>query len=144
MARSLTASNIQLTLAVVGVVPVPQAISEFAVDDIFDTDTVEPTEVEMGVDGRMSAGYVFVPIKQGINLQANSPSNDFFDAWKQAQDAVGDQFFAQGVIIYPAINKKWVMTGGALSSYPPIPNAGKILKPRKYGITWERVVPTPI
>lgn len=143
MARSITSSNSILTLAVLGVIPVPQQISQFAADDIYETDTVEPTEILMGVDGTMSAGYVFVPVKQGINLQANSPSNDFFDAWKQAQDAAGDQFFCEGVLIIPSIQKKWVMTGGALSSYPPIPNSGKTLRPRKFGLTWERVVPTP-
>ena len=61
MARSLTATNAVITLAVPPIFSAPQNIEEFATDDVFNTDETEPTEISMGLDGVMSAGYIFVP-----------------------------------------------------------------------------------
>ncbi len=143
MAKSITSSNAVLYLAVVGIAVVPVQIKEFAADDIFSMDPVEPAEVLMGVDGVMSAGFVYVPRKQAITLQGNSPSADFFDNWELAQITAGDQFFANGTLLLPSIGKKWAMTGGALTTFSQIPDSGKTIRPRRYGLTWERVYPMP-
>lgn len=143
MAKSLTATNAVITLAVPPIFTAPQNIEEFATDDVFNTDETEPTEISMGLDGVMSAGYIFVPVKQAITLQANSPSNDVFDLWKATQDAAGDQFFAQGYFALPSLRRAWIMTGGALSAWTPMPGVGKVARPRRFSITWERTQAVP-
>lgn len=144
MPGTITAANAVFTLAVNGVFNVAQQLQQFSADDVFDTEAVESAEIMMGVDGHLSAGFVFVAVKQSITLQADSPSNLIFEAWQQAQKTARDLFFAQGGVILPSVGRAYTMTRGVLTSYPPIPDAKKVLQPRKYGITWESVSPAAI
>lgn len=141
MSGSITSANATILLAIDGVFPIPQQIQEFAADDIFDADPLEAAEVSMGVDGRLSAGFVFVPVKWNITLQGNSQSNNVFDDWYNAQQVIKDTYRASGIVILPAIGRKWVMNNGVLTTYPTMPSAKRTLQPRKFGITWESVSP---
>ncbi len=58
---TLTSANSVLMLTVGGVFSVPQKIEGYASDSAFTFDAAKPAQVTMGVDGRMSAGYVPVP-----------------------------------------------------------------------------------
>lgn len=138
---SITAANAVFMLGITSVFPSPQQLQGFSADDIFGTDPMESAEVSMGVDGRLSGGFVFVPVKQGISLQADSISNQLFDNWFTAQQTAQDTFIANATVLLPGLGKKWTLTRGFLTTYPPIPDAGKLLKPRRFGITWERVRP---
>jgi hypothetical protein len=128
-------------ISVGSVYPIPQQLQGFAADDVTDTQPIDTAELLMGVDGKLSGGFIFVPVKQGIILQADSPSNDIFDTWYATEQTLKDKVIAQGVIVFPAIGKKWVMNNGFLSSFPTMPDAKKILQPRKFEITWESVSP---
>lgn len=141
---SITAANSTLLLAVTGLFPAPQRLQGYATDDIYSTEALESAEVMMGVDGKLSAGFVYVAVKQSYNLQADSNANQIFDTWYAAQQALRDVYFANATIALPSLGKKWTMTNGILTSFPPMPDAGKTLKPRKYGITWESISPAPL
>lgn len=134
---SITAANAIYQIIIPGVFDAPQQLQGFAADDIFSTDPLTSTETSMGVDGLLSAGFVNVEVKQGITFQADSASNDVFDNWFAANFAAKDSFPASAVIIIPSIRRKWQMTTGFLTTYPPLPDGGKVLKPRKFGITWQ-------
>lgn len=138
---SLTAANATIMLAIAGLFPAPQQLQGFAADDIFSTDPLESAQTVMGVDGIMSAGFVFVEVKQSYTLQADSPSNFIFDQWFQAQQVARDIFFANGIVLLQTLGSKWSMAKGVLSMYPPMPDGGKLLKPRKFGITWQSISP---
>jgi|SRR5882672_4531500 len=138
---SITAANATFLLSITGLFPTPQQLQGFATDDVFDTQPLKSTEVLMGVDGLLSGGFVFVAVEQAITLQADSPSGDVFDQWFNAQQAAKDVFVAQGVIILTTLNRKYALTKGFLTTYMPIPDAKKLMQPRKFGITWERVTP---
>lgn len=144
MARSLTSANAVFMLTIPDLFPVPQQLQQFAADDIFSTNPLASAEVSMGVDGHLSAGFVFVPVPQSINLQADSPSCDIFDNWWGASQTVRDAYIANGVVVITAVQRKWTLTRGVLTSYPPMPDGGKILKPRRFEITWESIVPSTI
>jgi len=135
---TLTAANSVILLGVVGLFPVPQQLQGFATDDVFATDAVETVETMMGVDGGLSAGWV------PTALQADSGSNGVFDAWYAAQEVARETFAAFGEITLPAIGKKYEMVRGFLTSYSPIPETKKVLQPRKYTLTWQRIVGTPL
>lgn len=143
MAGSITAANAIVTITVPGVFQQPQQLQQFAADDIFDTEAVKNIEVQMGVDGFLSGGWVNVPIPQSYSLQANSPSCNIFDQWWSAQSTLLDAIAAFGVVTLPSIAKKWALSNGFLTTYPPMPGAGRILRPRKFEITWQRVLPQP-
>jgi len=141
---SITAVSCTYLLSIVGLFPTPVQLQKFAADDIFSTESVAPAEAMMGVDGFKTAGLIYVMIPQSISLMGDSPSNDVFDAWIAAQKAAQDTFDANGIVIFPALRKKWTMTNGTLTLYPPTPSAGKVIQPRKYTITWESMEPSPI
>jgi len=141
---SLTAANSVLYLAISNLYVVPQQIQGYSVDDVYDIDPLEIAETMMGVDGYLSAGYINVPIKQGITLMADSNANTIFDNWYSSQKQVQDVYYANGSITLPSLGVVYTMTKGVLTTYPPAPNARKVLQPRKFVITWESIVPAPI
>jgi hypothetical protein len=122
----------------------PQQLQGFAADDVVTTDPVASVEVLMGVDGILSAGFVYVPIRQMIALQADSSSNAVFDAWWNAMQTTKDVYLAQGVITLTTIQTKYALTNGSLTTYHPIADVKKLLQPRRYGITWQSVSPAPV
>jgi len=143
MAKTLTGANAIIMLTVPGLFDVPQRLQGFAADDVYDVDNIDSTETLMGVDGKLSGGFVFVPIKQNITLQADSDSAAFFESWYGAQQKVKDTYIANGRTTLNAVQRSYVMTRGFLSTNSPVPSVGKLLKPRKFTITWESVVSTP-
>lgn len=141
MANTITAANAIFTLTIPGVFAAPQQLQGFSADDIFSTSPIKPNEVSMGVDGILSGGRVFVPVTQEISLQANSQSKQLFDNWNAAEQTIIDSIVAQGVVALPSLGQKWVLTNGFLTTYVIMPDAGRILKPVKYEITWGSVIP---
>ncbi len=135
---NLTAANAVIQLFIPDVFPAPQQLQGFSADDIFDTDSQQAIQTAMGVDGQLSAGFVFVETVQTFTLQADSDSNAVFDAWRDAEKAQLTVFPASAIISLTAIGRKYQMTRGFLTGYKPVPGAGKILKPRAFQITWNK------
>jgi hypothetical protein len=123
------------------VFPTPQQIQKFSTDNIYEAPAIAPNQVQMGVDGFQSAGKVFVSRPVSIDLMADSPSNDFFDTWFSAEEAASETFAANGQILLKSVGKKFTLVNGSLTSYTPLPPGGRILGPRRYEITWERIIP---
>jgi hypothetical protein len=142
--KSITSANSIILLSITGLFPVPQQLQGFAADDIFDVGDIAPAEISMGVDGKLSAGYVNVPVPLGIMLQADSDSNDLFDAWYAANRASGDIYFANGVVRLPSVQRSFALKKGVLMGYKPAPDGKKILQPRKYSIMFESMIGAPI
>jgi hypothetical protein len=127
MAKGITGANAVFMLSITDLFPAPQQLQGFSSDDVFETDPLTSVETIMGVDGHMSAGFVFVEVKQNISIQADSDSNAIFEAWWGAQQVSRSVLFANGVIILTDVGTKWAMVNGVLSTFPPIPNAKKLL-----------------
>jgi hypothetical protein len=144
MARTLTAANSIITLAIAGLYDAPRQLQGFSADNVFDTDAVTNAETMMGVDGKLSAGFVFNPIVQNVTLQADSASNDVFERWYQAEQTIREKYIATGIVILPSIGKKYTMIRGFLTSYPPTPSMARIAQPRRYTMTWESFQVAPV
>lgn len=136
---TITSANSVFMLVVAGLFPVPVQLQGFATDKAFTTDAVDLAEVQMGVDGRMTAGYVPVPVKQTISLQADSPSRDIFTAIIQASMTARTVFMLSGSIAIPATGESYTLTRGVLMTGKQIPDAQKVLQPVDFTITWERI-----
>jgi hypothetical protein len=140
---SITSANAVLTISIASLFSSPQTIYGFAADDVYDLDPLTAAEALMGVDGIQSAGFVYVPIRQSIALQADSPSNAVFDSWWTAQQQIKDVYFATGSIALNSLNKKYTMVQGVLITYPPAPSGKRVLQPRRYTISWQSIVGAP-
>lgn len=140
---TITSANAILMLAVVDLFDTPQQLTQFSADDIFTTEPRQNAEIMMGVDGFMTAGFVYNPTVQNISLMADSNGNEIFDQWVQAMKVGKDVFYANATITLLSINKTFTCIKGALTSYPPMPDAARVLRPRRYTINWEEVTPAP-
>ena len=136
---TITSANSVFTIVVPGLFPAPVQLRGYATDRAFTTEAVDLAEVQMGVDGRMTAGFVPNPTKQTITLQADSPSKDIFTALIQAMKTAREVYFVSGSIALPSTGEAFTLTRGILTNAKQIPDAQKVLQPVDYVITWESV-----
>jgi len=135
---TITSANSVLTLSIEGLYA-PINIQGYAVDDAFESESVQQSEVLMGVDGNLSGGKVWIPYKMTIHLQADSPSVEVFDNWRSNQDAFVDVFVANGTIILPSTGISYALYNGYLTAATPFPAVKKTLQPVVYEITWQTI-----
>lgn len=136
---TITSANSVFTIVVPGLFPAPVQLRGYSSDKAFTTEAVDLAEVQMGVDGRMTAGFVPNPVKQTVTLQADSPSKDIFTALIQAMKAAREVYFMSGSIALPSTGEAFTLTRGILTNAKQIPDAQKVLQPVDYVITWESV-----
>lgn len=136
---TITSANSVFTIVVPGLFPAPVQLRGYATDRAFTTEAVDLAEIQMGVDGRMTAGFVPNPVKQTITLQADSPSKDIFTALIQAMKTAREVYFVSGSIALPSTGEAFTLTRGILTNAKQIPDAQKVLQPVDYVITWESV-----
>lgn len=141
---TITSANIVFALLVPDVFPVPQILEGFAVDDAFMTDNVDSAEVQMGVDGHLSAGFTPFPVKMTLALQANSPSILVFDTWFNAMKSAKEVFRADATILVSSTRKIYTCVNGYLTGGKMLADAKKVLQPVQYTITWERINPAAV
>ena len=98
----------------------------------------------MGVDGRMTAGYVPMPTKQTISLQADSPSRSLFTAIAQATKTARDVFYLSATLVLPSTGESFTLTRGVITNIKQIPDLMKVLAPVDIQITWESVSPSVV
>jgi len=139
----ITSANSVLLLGVNSLYTVPQQLQGFGQDDAYAMEAVDNKEVQIGVDGNLSAGWIPQIKTMTVTLQADSASNDFFEAWYAAEEAAKSAYFAFGTIVQPAINKMYTLTNGVLSNYTPLAEAKKVLQQRKFQIKWQVVIGVP-
>lgn len=136
---TITSANSVFTIVCASVFPAPVQLQGYASDKAFATEALELAETQMGVDGRMTAGYVPNSVKQTISLQADSPSRSVFNAIIQATKTIGEVFYLSGVISLPSTGEQFSMTRGILTTAKQIPDAQKVLQAVDYIITWQSV-----
>jgi hypothetical protein len=144
MARTLTTANSVFYITIPGVFSSPQKVQGYSTDAAWDTDSIQPTEVMIGVDGKKSSGFTPRLKAQTITLQADSQSNDLFDKWYEAMRSVYDDYTADAVIEVPGLGFSYHMTNGSLTGYKPLAGAGKVLTARPFIITWEDITRSAI
>jgi hypothetical protein len=140
---ALTSASAILTLNVPGVTAGPVQLQGFSADSIFDIGELNAAETSMGIDGRLSAGFVFQEVSQSIELQADSVSNDYFDQWYSAEVQNKRKYVASGTIYLHATSTSYDLSRGFLKTYKPAPDGKKMLSPRKHTIVWESCTPSP-
>lgn len=141
---TLTAANSVFALAIPGLYDTPQIQQGYATDDAFAADDVNPVQVEMGVDGKLSGGYVPYPTAINVVYQADSPSLVMYDDWMNAQEIYREAYQAEGYMILPGTGMKYTLTKGFMTTGSKMPGVKKILQPRKFVLTFELCQPAPL
>lgn len=141
---TITAANATLMLSIAGLYPQPVQIQGFATDDAFIIEAAEMAQVEMGVDGKMSAGFVPFPSKMTIALQADSISVPLFMGWVGAQRQAQEIYIATGSILLKNVGTSYDLINGVLVMATQMPEVKKVLGPHKFNITWAAVNPAPV
>lgn len=137
--KTITSANSVLTFVVAGLFNTPIQMQGYATDKAFATEAIDLAETIMGVDGKMSAGYVPNVTPQTITLQADSNSKDFFATLIAATKTAREVFWLSGTLVLPGTGEAFTMTRGVLSNIKQIPDGQKTLQPQDYIITWESV-----
>jgi hypothetical protein len=138
----ITSADAVLTLTQALLYPTPQQIQGFAADDVFDIPAIQSIESTMGVDGVLSAGFIFVEIPWDITLQADSASNAIFDRIWSQQQATKSTYQLNGFLKLPSTATKITLNVGFLKSYKA-PSAKKVLQPRRYQLIFQTMAVAP-
>jgi len=141
---TITSANSVLMLGINKLFNIPIQMQGFATDDAFAVDDVDMAETMIGVDGKLSGGWVPAVKSMEISLQADSASNDFFDAWIAAESVAREKYTANGSILLQGTGRLYVLTNGFLKKGSVIPAAKKVLQPRKFTIEFESIAGAPI
>lgn len=137
---TITAANSALSIAVNDLYPLPQSIEGYAADDAFTADAVDQAEIVMGVDGKLSAGFIFNPVRMTITVMPTSPSWAIFENWANAQRTAREVYTANATITLPGPRRKYTLTNGVLTSTKAFADVRKTIQPVPFVITWEKVV----
>ena len=136
---TITSANCVFTIVVPSLFPAPVNVQGFSSDKMFAFDSQDIAEIQAGVDGRMTAGYIYTPPKQTISLQADSPSRFIFTTLAQSMKTLRDVFYIAGSLSIPSTGELFTLNRGVLTNFKPVPDANKVLAPMDFTITWESV-----
>ena len=123
---------------------VPVKIQGYAADDAFATEEVEFMEKYIGVDGKLSAGYTPYIVPLDFTLSADSASNDILDAIIAAEKATREKIVLNATIMIPSTGRLYAFTTGYLDKGPIMPSSGKVLKARKFSISFQDASVAPV
>lgn len=140
----ITAANAVYVITIPGVFGTGQQLQGFSADDVVDTENIQPTEEQMGVDGFFTAGFVHVPKLQGITLLADSASGFIFETWHEAMIAALEAIPASATIRLPSMGRVYTCTRGFLRGFVSHPGARRVLQPRRFQISWQRISGAPL
>jgi len=128
MAGTLTTANSVLAMTTEALFPQAQRLQGYGADDAFDFESVQNGEYSMGIDGTLSAGFVFNEIPFNITLQADSASLTLFEQIYQYEQTNRTKLGQNLTITLPAVSKRYDLTTGFMRRYKA-PSGKKILQP---------------
>lgn len=128
MSATLTVANSVISMTVEGLYPAGVILSGYAADNVFEAGEVENGEYSMGIDGKLSKGFVYNQIPFTLTLQADSQSLDAFEQIYQREVAERTKLDVNLTITLPAAGKRYGLQDGAMRSYKA-PSGQRILQP---------------
>lgn len=142
--RTITSADATFVISSADFALAAVTLEGFAADAAFAVENSDIAETSLGVDGRLSAGWVPRTYTQTITLQADSPSRAVFDLLVTSQDAARTVYRINGVITLPGNQSSYSLSRGVLKNYTAVPAAQRVLQPLTFQIEWERVLSIPI
>jgi hypothetical protein len=143
MAGTLTVANSTLAMTVEALFPQSQRIQGYSADDAFDFESVENGEYSMGIDGKLSAGFVYNEIPFTITLQADSASLSLFEQTYLYEVSNRTKLGVDVTLTLPAVSKRYDLTGGFQRRFKA-PSGKKILQPGVVEFVFARLAVSPL
>src|ERR1700761_4197254 len=112
---TLTTANSAFVLLCPDVFGIPQLIEGYATEDAFSVPQYEIARAVMGVDAKLSGGFVPAVKELDVVLQADSPSNAVFQRIVQVMSAQREIVYLSATIEMPGQNELWQFTKGILT-----------------------------
>lgn len=142
MAATLTTANSSINMTVEGLYP-GGILLGYAADNIFEAGEVVNAEESMGIDGKLSRGFVFNAVPLTITLQADSPSLRIFEEIWNQESSIRNKLTVGATIALPANGKRYIYKNGAMMSYKA-PAGQRILQPGVVVFSFERMEHSPL
>lgn len=143
MAATLTVANSTLSITVEALFPQAQRIRGYAADDAYDFENVENGEYSMGIDGKLSAGFVFNEIPFTFTLQPDSPSLAMFEQAYQYEVSNRTKLELNITLALPSVSKRYDLVTGYMRQYKA-PSGKKILQPAVVSCVFSRLQINPL
>jgi len=128
MAGTLTTANAVMAATVEALYPSATSLQGWAADDAWDPEAVENGEYSYGIDGKLSAGFVFNEVPLAIMLQADSASLVTFENVWGYEFTNRTKLGWDIVITATALGRRYEYKGGFMRSYKA-PAGKKTLQP---------------
>jgi hypothetical protein len=136
---SITSANAVFMAAVPGAVGSIGNLTQlqgFSADDAFLMNVVEATQVQVGVDGYGTAGYIPRSPRQTIRLLADSVSMPFFENWLGGMDVLNDVLYMYATIRLPSLKRFYTLYKGSLMNVSTMADAKRVLQNREFEVQW--------
>lgn len=140
----ITSANSTLVITVSALAIASVAMEGYAVDNAWALDEVETAVAQVGVDAKMTAGWVPRLNPLTLSFAPNSPSIAVLSSIINSQDTMQTIYTLQGVLTCPSINKAWTLSNGVLTRGKVIPDGARILGAQSFQLTFESVRPAVI
>jgi hypothetical protein len=128
MPATLTTANSAIAATIEALYPSAIALRGFSADDAYDPEAVENGEYSYGIDGTLSAGFVFNEVPLVITLQADSPSIQYVENVWGYEFTNRTKLGWDLTITATALSRRYEYKGGFMRSYKA-PAGKKILQP---------------
>ena len=137
----ITSANSTLIVTVSALAIASVAMEGYAVDNAWALDEVETAVAQMGIDGKMTAGWVPRLNPLSLSFAPNSPSIASLSAIVNAQDVNRTIYTVQAVLSCPSIGKSWTLSNGVVTRGKILPDGTRVLGPQSFQITFESAKP---
>ena len=137
----IPSANSPLIITVSALAIASVAMEGYAVDNAWALDDAETAVAQVGVDAKMTAGWVPRLNPLTLSFAPNSPSVATLSAIITAQDTNMTIYTLQGVLSCPSVSKSWTLSNGVLTRGKIIPDGSRILGPQSFQLTFESARP---
>lgn len=134
---NITSANAQLYLTVDELYPAGIPLQNFSADSMATSDDMEISQVRMGVDGGMAAGYVPNPYTVTITLEASSPSLETMQSILQAMKINKRTYECSLILVIPAAKQVHKWSHGVLTNGNPVPAPKRVLDPTSWKFAFQ-------
>lgn len=142
--RSITSADGTLVFSSDDLALAAVQIQGFSADAAWAMGDTEVAQTVRGVDGRLSAGFVYGDYSMTITLMPDSESTSVFDAIMTGGVSGRAVYRINGVLTLPSNGYTYNLTRGIVTTGRIMPDGQRVLQPRTWTIMWERVLPVPI
>lgn len=137
----ITSANATLVITVSSLAIVSLKMEGWNVDNAWALDDAETAVAQIGVDAKMSAGWVPRLNPLTLSFAPNSPSVPSILAIINAQDVNMTIYTLQGVLTCPSIGRAWTLQNGVITRAKVFPDGQRILGPQSFQLTFEKTMP---